>query len=553
MSAPAAPPSPWRDRLPFAALSVVFAAWAAAFVWRTSATIGGERVFVLFDDAMISMRYARNLAAGHGLVWDAGGARVEGITNPLWTGWMALLHLLPVAETRVSLWVQLTSLLLLVANLWVVRAVALRVSGGSRPAALGACVLTAAYLPLNNWALQGMEVGLLALLVSAAVLLALRALDRGAAPAGLYLLLGVATWVRIDMAVPFLAIAGFLALADRPNRRRHVLLAALSLAFFLGAQTLLRAWYFGDLLPNTYHLKMTGYPVLLRWTRGAEVLAVALWNANPLLVLLPAGLLLFRRDRVVLLLWAVVAGQAAYSVYVGGDAWEWWGGANRYVSLAAPLFFVLLAVSLRGLVEHARARMAAVSALPPPLARGIGAVAWPALLLLAVASLNSLKGPRSLGEWLLVQRPMHAADNADFAEMGMRLRAMTAPEARVAVRAAGAVSYFADRRMVDLLGKVDRRIARGPMVGPPPGLARFVGFYPGHLKWDYAWSVGTLRPDVVVWQGDPPPDLAPWLRAYEPHPWRAYTVWTRRASPRVCRPAEALSASLPGGAGCGPA
>ena len=23
------------------------------------------------------------------------------------------------------------------------------------------------------------------------------------------------------------------------------------------------------------------------------------------------------------------------------------------------------------------------------------------------------------------------------------------------------------------------------------------GFYPGHLKWDYAYSIGQLRPDVV--------------------------------------------------------
>ncbi len=34
---------------------------------------------------MILMRYAYNLAHGNGLVWNP-GERVEGITNPLWTG-----------------------------------------------------------------------------------------------------------------------------------------------------------------------------------------------------------------------------------------------------------------------------------------------------------------------------------------------------------------------------------------------------------------------------------------------------------------------------------
>ena len=42
----------------------------------------------LQDDAFISFRYARNLATGHGLVWNP-GERVEGYTNFLWTLLMA--------------------------------------------------------------------------------------------------------------------------------------------------------------------------------------------------------------------------------------------------------------------------------------------------------------------------------------------------------------------------------------------------------------------------------------------------------------------------------
>ena len=35
------------------------------------------------DDAWISVRYAENLAAGEGFVWNPGGPRVEGFSNPL--------------------------------------------------------------------------------------------------------------------------------------------------------------------------------------------------------------------------------------------------------------------------------------------------------------------------------------------------------------------------------------------------------------------------------------------------------------------------------------
>src|SRR5215831_18915345 len=39
----------------------------------------------LIDDAGISFAYARNLAAGHGLVAQPGSTPVEGFSNPLWT------------------------------------------------------------------------------------------------------------------------------------------------------------------------------------------------------------------------------------------------------------------------------------------------------------------------------------------------------------------------------------------------------------------------------------------------------------------------------------
>ena len=51
--------------------------------------IDGRRYFGLFDDAMISMRYAWNFSHGQGLVWNA-GERIEGYTNLLWTLIMAV-------------------------------------------------------------------------------------------------------------------------------------------------------------------------------------------------------------------------------------------------------------------------------------------------------------------------------------------------------------------------------------------------------------------------------------------------------------------------------
>jgi hypothetical protein len=65
--------------------TVLFILWSAIFIFRTSfIAIDGKRYFCLFDDAMISMRYAWNFSHGAGLVWNA-GERVQGYTNLLMT------------------------------------------------------------------------------------------------------------------------------------------------------------------------------------------------------------------------------------------------------------------------------------------------------------------------------------------------------------------------------------------------------------------------------------------------------------------------------------
>ena len=69
---------------------------------------------------MISMRYAKHLAQGHGLAWNIGEAPVEGFTNLGWTLYMAFLHLFPIPASKISLAVMLTSIIILLANIYVV-------------------------------------------------------------------------------------------------------------------------------------------------------------------------------------------------------------------------------------------------------------------------------------------------------------------------------------------------------------------------------------------------------------------------------------------------
>jgi hypothetical protein len=492
-------PSLGHDRIVFTLIVAAFLLYAGLFIYRTSFVIDGERYFSLFDDAMISMRYARNLANGYGLVWNPGGDRIEGYTNPLWVLYMSAIHLLPLPQSKISLFVQVTAALLLAANLWFVRKIALSISG-STGVAVGAVVLTGLYLPINHWSLQGMEVSVLVLIMSVCLCRAIRCLDEGAVDVTLYLLCGLTTFIRQDMVVPLGGLTLFLAAADRRNRRRHLIWGLVAAASCSAAQTLFRLWYFGEVLPNTYYLKLTGYPVTLRITQGTYALLQFVWKFNVWLFVVPFALALRGDRRIWLLLWSLI-GQLTYSVYVGGDAWEYWGGSNRYISIAMPGFFVLLSDGLfvvgRLLLEVWRA--------DGPLAR-VAAIAaerfvFPGLILGAVMSVNSIHGLAALGELLLINPPLQSGDqgaNHLEAEQALTLRKMTTPRATVTVARAGTFPYFSDLPSIDLLGKTDARVARGPARRFETGLRRFIEFRPGHMKFDYAYSIGQLKPDVIL-------------------------------------------------------
>jgi arabinofuranosyltransferase len=478
------------------------------YILVTSFVIDGKTWFVLFDDAMISMRYAYNLAHGLGPVWNA-GERVEGFTNPLWVGIMALIHLLPLGLNQTGLAVQILGASFLTLNLFLVRKIVEHFTDDLLPM-LAAVALTAFYAPLNSYGLLGMEVSLLVLLLSAAIWLALK--NEGHFSIWIYILLAVSTLVRFDMAVPYLAILAVLAFTQKQDRKAHLTWGLGLLFLFLGAQTLGRYLYYGDLLPNTYYLKVEGWPFTLRVLRGLYALIQFVYFSNWVLMFLPLSILILRRDWKVALLTLVLLGQIAYSVYVGGDAWENHGGANRYIVIAMPLFFVMLAWSAAELLKKAAHSFS--------FARS-AEIGWQAAFIVgfvfSLLNFNALLGEwKSIERWNFTRRPDYVAGSDHNLQIALGLEEITKPGASVAVVGAGTIPYLLpDRYAIDILGKADPYIAH-QAVRTPMSIVDIPGMRPGHMKWDYAYTFGELKPDVIVsiWEGTSA-EAAPYLENYE--------------------------------------
>ncbi len=469
--------------------------WALTFILTSSVVVGDTRYFVLFDDAMVAMRYADNLASGHGLRWNPDEAPVEGITNLGWCLYMALLHLLPLPHAKIGLAVQLTGLLCQLASIVLTWRIGLRLGGGARAPALAAAVLTAFYLPLSFWCLFGLEVSLLCLLLCAAVLGALRAMDQDCFSWQPYLALAAATVVRPDAVVLLLAMLLLLALSDACRRRKHLLAGAFVSLLSIAGQTGFRLAYYGEPLPNTYYLKMTGYPLLERLVRGLIVLCDFLWDLNILLVLLPFLLLLLEPCRHRAMLATLVVLQCLYSVWVGGDAWEWWGGANRFIAVAMPLLFVLVALAAHRLVGGLQLVRPSGSLLSRLRAAAQGTL-YPVLMVIALLSVNLFTAADSLLMLILAKPALTIGWAESDIEAALVLEQLTTPDASVAVIWAGTTPYFLQRRCIDMLGKSDRRVAHGE--AHVFADRRWNGFFPGHMKWDFAYSIGERQPDVVV-------------------------------------------------------
>ncbi|MBI2074777.1 MAG: hypothetical protein HYT83_02980, partial [Candidatus Levybacteria bacterium] len=322
---------------------IFYSFYSLLLILRSSFTINGVRHFVLFDDEMISMKYANNFAHGFGLVWNQGTEKVEGFTNLLWTLYMALFHLFPIPREKISLVIQISGMIFLAINIVFVKKIAEFITNKSLLQVFLSVIFTAFYFPLNNWSVVlGTEVSILTLFTSIAVFLALKSVKEKKFSFLLYLILGLGTLVRMDMVIPSLTIIFFLLFVDKENRINNLLFGLPFFFFFIFSQTLFRIWYYKEMLPNTYYLKLTGFPAFLRITRG---IYVAFNFMSSVIFLIPLLLLKFKRNKYILLLFAVFTSQLTYSIYIGGDVWEYFGGSNRYISIVMPLFFVLFSAA----------------------------------------------------------------------------------------------------------------------------------------------------------------------------------------------------------------
>ncbi|HEX6902214.1 MAG TPA: hypothetical protein VF789_21030 [Thermoanaerobaculia bacterium] len=453
---------------------LVQAAWmallAAAYVWlgRSVLTTG------LVDDSYIFLRYAENLAAGQGPVFNP-GERVEGYTSPLWVlvlaGAKALgMDLVPASQALGACFGLATLLLLaILGRRWL-------------PPEQAALAAVPALFLLTNpsflyWTWSGMDTALFTFLFLATFA---AFAGRAASPgnmAGAGACFALAVLCRPDGIVLLPVLCAILAWL---HRRQPRLLVRKLLTFLapLALVALHLAWrlsYYGMLLPNTYFAKVDLDAGVRLWNGlrytfhfvlayGLYLLALPVAILGPLAIVRRGPRTWVAPALAVLSLWAV------YVTAVGGDHF----GLFRFYVPVLPLIAALAVLwaghLLPGGDGSSRARAAAVALA----------------LVLSLTAINYSAYVSQVGRF----REEIALAQA-WAEVGRWLGANAPKGSTVALIPVGAVPYYSGLNALDLLGLTDREISRHGKVDPAGRV--------GHQKYDTEYVLAR-RPDYILSQ-----------------------------------------------------
>ena len=466
ISRPALPGRP-RSWLALAALLVCFA-YLAAEAYVLSFDLG----FPL-DDSWIHLQFARNLADGHGLSYNA-GELVTGSTAPLWTALLALLFHLP---GNVVVWTKLLGIAFYVAAVDATWRLGRELGLGRGLAALAAgLTLGTSWLAWS--ALSGMEIPLFAFLALQGMILHLRERGRDLPPLS-FGVLALAVLARPEgLALLVLAGVDRLLVFERGGERtddgngalawrrpalRPLLAGLLLAACVLAGPLLFYRWAGGSFFPTTFAAKGGELRHYLPQLQYLNLVFTILFKPQPYMALLAgAGVLALverlgtPRDRGLLPALWLMAVPIAYSTVSPEGAAALVGNFGRYYF---PFFPIVVLLGVLGLERAAQA-------VGPWLRAGrfrvpVGAVL---LALLAWPTVTSLV----LGAGRYVQSVSNVQDSD--VRIARWLAPRLPPQAVLAVNDIGAIKFLLPNRVIDLAGIVNPEIRRALNRGVSQGI-----------------------------------------------------------------------------------
>lgn len=478
------------------AVEIAIALAALAVAWAFAATVlRHTRPFGLpLDDAYIYLTYAKQLGRGEPFSYFPGGEYSAGSTSVLWPMLLAPFWTFG-ARGHALVWVSFGLCAALYAATCVgcyrlARRIAGAVAGGF------AAALVLGIAPFAWCALAGMEVAFAAALLVALPILLARAPRSGPPTRALGVCLAAASLSRPEATILVALIVGIMALARLRARQLRAAAwwaapLAAPLAWVIANRLLAGQWF-----PNTgvakSHFYQPGFDLAFWWeavtSQTGAMLAGLFWDGASPLVWPRVFAALWIVGAIRVLLWARrerrwLAGALAVvspfaligAVIASSGSWSFHN--YRYVAPAFPLLAATAACALAPLRLPAR--------VPPAWERAGRAAA--AVIFAALFFRAALPGLRAD----LALYAQNAADlNRQVVALGQYI-GRRLPDATIMFHDAGAIAYYGDTRVYDMLGLVTNRQAHVANHGPGARFEFLEGLplerRPTHFAYYPAW------------------------------------------------------------------
>ena len=417
------------------------------------------------DDAFISMRYARNVVEGKGLVFNV-GEHVEGYTN---FAWVMLLAMGFIAQLNVPFFARAASIFFAVLTLFGVF-MYLRAKYRRNPVfLLIILLLLASNGDFAAWSNSAMETMMFTcFLFFGAITFDCRSYKP------LFLsgfLLTMAMFARPEGCIPVVLFSAFTAVSSfiRTKNYRYSLLHAgsflLPVLLLYAPYFFIRYNYYGYLFPNTFYAKVGNS--ILQVMRGICYTANFIFDYVFLIVPACFGYIFFfkRYFHFVLLILFYMG----YVVYVGGDPFP----AYRFLIPLSPFIYIGYFFFICKI--YSRLKLPAVRRLLP-VCIGITFVVqvmqvWYRHDFLRLYADDVTRVGRKIGMWIKEYLPSDTV---------------------IALNAVGAVPYYSRLKTIDMLGLTDEYLAHNN--------SKKGGGLAGHELGDGSYVL-SRQPDIIVFSG----------------------------------------------------
>lgn len=404
---------------------IIFAVLLVALLFLVlEMKIAGELGFSL-DDSWIHLTIARNLATGHGFAFNPGES-IAGSTGPLYTFVLSLFYLL-FGEMIIS--AKVFGVLCQIAAAVLTYLAVLNLDPPGKVKAFFVGLLTGTSPSLIWASLSGMEISFYLLLFCLGIYFCTKGEDIWATVCW-----SIGVWVRPDGL--FLVALSLVFL--RGNLLKRLAVAVSILLAFIGFNYLVG----GRPLPQSVAMKAGGFGfsfenrtwVILREFASLFGLEYRRFDdvEHPLL-LLPlflVGMVLLRRQRYRVLALYALAFPVILSLFRNDS-----GSHKRYIMYVIPVVIIL---AMEG-GEFLSKRLLKHAAATGVIVLGLVLVVWQTVFLLKKADVHA---------WNVENI------NAMQRFYGEYIKIVTRPGDKIAVNDVGAIGYFSERYIVDLMGLI---------------------------------------------------------------------------------------------------